>query len=63
MKTEREFLHDISTPISTALFIMESLIESLDQNRAHEGEKLQKKLLEIRDLIERRRSELKSSAT
>ncbi|HEX4925130.1 MAG TPA: hypothetical protein VFV50_13640 [Bdellovibrionales bacterium] len=60
MKSEREFLHDVSTPVATALFIADSLAESLAAADAAQAKKLLAKLLEIRDLIERRRNQIKS---
>lgn len=61
MRTEREFLHDISSPLSTLLFIVDSLIDDAPADQNEKLQKLQTKLNEIRVLIEARRNEIKSS--
>jgi hypothetical protein len=60
MKSERDFLHDISTPVATALFILDSMLDSPDQIALDRLEKLKSKLAEMGDLIARRREQLKS---
>jgi hypothetical protein len=43
---ERKFLHDISSPVSTGLFLIDSIIDSLKLNSA---------LQKMKDLIKSRR--------
>lgn len=37
MSEERKFLHDISTPLATALFVVDSLSDSLKERAEAEG--------------------------
>ncbi len=53
---EKKFIHDLGTPLSTALLLMEVLLES-----SPEQEKMSKvmdSLNKLRVLVEQRRSEL-----
>ncbi len=61
MKTEREFLHDISTPVATALFLIDSLLDNSSEVQDDKLKKLQIKLEEIKVHIESRRNDLKTA--
>ncbi len=60
MKSERDFLHDLSTPLATALFLIETLTDQNGDVDNAQVEKLKKKLMDMRFLIENRRDETKN---
>jgi hypothetical protein len=61
MRTEREFLHDVSSPISTMLFMIDSIMDDATEAQNEKLAKLQNKINELRKLIEERRNEIKSN--
>ncbi len=61
MRTEREFLHDISTPMSTVLFILDSLLDDAQGSQKEKLERLQIKINDLKEAIESRRDEIKSN--
>jgi Mg2+ and Co2+ transporter CorA len=58
---ERKFLHDISSPLSTGLFLMDSILNSIRNKLGESAEEvtrlneLQKALMRMRDLVKVRR--------
>jgi hypothetical protein len=60
VKTEREFLHDISTPLATALFLIETFLEANGSDQNETGQKLHKKLMEMRHMLENRKNEIRT---
>lgn len=60
-QAERTFLHDLASPLSTAIFVAESLIEGaqgrtpLEPEEVEQTEQLLKSLLKVADLLDARR--------
>jgi hypothetical protein len=59
MRPERDFLHDISTPIATVLFLLDTILPEDEAEKNQSFQKLKKKISEIQKLVEDRRREVK----
>ncbi len=62
---ERKFLHDISNPLTTALFLLDTMIDSNGENPAPGMERLVKVRMALRrsqEMVHARREELQASS-
>jgi hypothetical protein len=68
-RTERDFIHDLATPVSVALGQIEAALDegrangSLNESQQNRLAKAQKSLAKIRDLMITRRNEITASST
>ncbi len=68
ISTEREFLHDLATPVSVALGNLETTLDDdsklgpLSENQRTRLEKALKAVDRIRQLMEKRRAEIRAAA-